>query len=75
MSKSEDDYVERFADLMEDAEGDGVDAMNILMNYLLAYVEAVTEGEQDKGVIWQLEDLELVISIEPVSEQNVARLH
>lgn len=72
---SEADYIERFSDLMEDAESDGVDAINILMNYLMAYVEAVTEGEKESGLIWQLEDRELVISIEPASEENAARLH
>lgn len=75
MSATEDEYVTRFADLMEDAEGAGVDAINILMNYLMAYVEAVTEGEEETGLIWQLEDRELVISIEPASEANTARLH
>ncbi|ELY3414413.1 hypothetical protein SMW93_003626 [Cronobacter sakazakii] len=62
---AEYEYVERFADLMEDMQGDGVDAMNILMNYLMGFVEQMTEGDEDKGLIWQLEDKELIITIEP----------
>ncbi|ELY3709270.1 hypothetical protein [Cronobacter sakazakii] len=33
------------------------------------------DGEEDKGLIWQLEDKELVITIEPVDGTNTARLH
>ncbi|EPT7016821.1 hypothetical protein ACVR2M_004303 [Cronobacter sakazakii] len=51
-----------------------MDAMNILMNYLMGFVEQATEGDEDKGLIWQIEDKELVITIEPV-ETNTARLH
>ncbi|WP_255642631.1 hypothetical protein [Enterobacter cloacae complex sp. 2021EL-01169] len=39
---AEEDYIERFSDLMEDAESEGVDGINIMMNYLMAYVEAMT---------------------------------
>ncbi|MDT3650526.1 hypothetical protein [Cronobacter sakazakii] len=39
---SEYEYAERFADLMEDMQGDGVDAMNILMNYLMGFVEQMS---------------------------------
>ncbi|MDQ9182483.1 hypothetical protein QBS63_10760 [Cronobacter sakazakii] len=39
---NEYEYAERFADLMEDMQGDGVDAMNILMNYLMGFVEQAT---------------------------------
>lgn len=60
---------------MEDMQGDGVDAMNILMNYLMGFVEQMSEGEEDKGLTWQLEDKELVITIEPVYGTNTARLH
>ncbi|EOW6695989.1 hypothetical protein ACOZZY_000309 [Cronobacter sakazakii] len=60
---------------MEDMQGDGVDAMNILMNYLMVFVEQMSEGEEDKSLIWQLEDKELVITIEPVDGTNIARLH
>ncbi|MDK1098237.1 hypothetical protein QMT15_02135 [Cronobacter sakazakii] len=56
-------------------QGDGVDAMNILMNYLMGFVEQMSEGEEDKGLTWQLEDKELVITIEPVYGTNTARLH
>ncbi|EOB9989574.1 hypothetical protein ACI0YF_001793 [Cronobacter sakazakii] len=72
---NEYEYAERFADLMEDMQGDGVDAMNILMNYLMGFVEQATEGDEDKGLIWQLEDKKLVITIEPVDGTNTARLH
>ncbi|WP_105693503.1 hypothetical protein [Cronobacter dublinensis] len=72
---NEYEYAERFADLMEDMQGDGVDAMNILMNYLMGFVEQATEGDGDKGLIWQLEDKELVITIETVDGTNTARLH
>ncbi len=34
----------------------------------------MSEGEEDKGITWQLEDKELVITIEP-AETNTARLH
>ncbi|EPR9075823.1 hypothetical protein ACU9CM_000602 [Cronobacter sakazakii] len=47
---NEYEYAERFADLMEDMQGDGVDAMNILMNYLMGFVEQMSEGEEDKGL-------------------------
>lgn len=33
---AEEDYIERFSDLMEDAESEGVDSINIMMNYLMA---------------------------------------
>ncbi|WP_243757392.1 hypothetical protein [Cronobacter sakazakii] len=52
-----------------------MDAMNILMNYLMGFVEQMNEGEEDKGLIWQIEDKELVITIEPVDGTNTARLH
>lgn len=70
---AEEDYIERFSDLMEGAESEGVDSINIMMNYLMDYVEAMTEDEEEQGIIWQLGDKDLVISIEQ-SEQN-ARLH
>ncbi|EAZ5606660.1 hypothetical protein MJ273_001904 [Salmonella enterica] len=69
---AEEDYIERFSDLMEDAESEGVDGINIMMNYLMAYVEAMTE-EEEQGIIWQLGDKDLVISIEPA--EQTARLH
>ncbi|EPE9477451.1 hypothetical protein ACSOR2_004032 [Escherichia coli] len=70
---AEEDYIERFSDLMEDAESEGVDGINIMMNYLMAYVEAMTGGEEDQGIIWQLGDKDLVISIEPA--EQAARFH
>lgn len=70
---AEEDFIERFSDLMEDAESEGVDGINIMMNYLMAYVEAVTEDEEEQGVIWKLGDKDLVISIEPA--EQTARLH
>ena len=70
---AEEDYIERFSDLMEDAEGEGVDGINIMMNYLMAYVEAMTEDEEEQGIIWQLGDKDLVISIE--TAEQTARLH
>jgi len=70
---AEEDYIERFSDLMEDAESEGVDSINIMMNYLMAYVEAMTEDEEEQGIIWQLGDKDLVISIEPAEHE--ARLH
>ncbi|EGL71141.1 hypothetical protein CSE899_19484, partial [Cronobacter sakazakii E899] len=39
---AEYEYAERFADIMEDMQGDGVDAMNILMNYLMGFVEQMS---------------------------------
>lgn len=70
---AEEDYIERFSDLMEDAESEGVDGINIMMNYLMAYVETMTEDEEEQGIIWQLGDKDLVISIEPA--EHAARLH
>ena len=70
---AEEDYIERFSDPMEDAESEGVDGINIMMNYLMAYVEAMTEDEEEQGIIWQLGDKDLVISIEPAEHE--ARLH
>lgn len=70
---AEEDYIERFSDFMEDAESEGVDGINIMMNYLMAYVEAMTEDEEEQGIIWQLGDKDLVISIEPA--EQTARLH
>ena len=70
---AEEDYIERFSDLMEDTESEGVDGINIMMNYLMAYVEAMTEDEEGQVIIWQLGDKDLVISIEPAEHE--ARLH
>ncbi|EMT5580106.1 hypothetical protein WMR29_001215 [Enterobacter hormaechei subsp. hoffmannii] len=70
---AEEDYIERFSDLMKDAESEGVDGINIMMNYLMAYVEAMTEDEEEQGIIWQLGDKDLVISIEPA--EQTARFH
>lgn len=70
---AEEDYIERFSDLMEDAESEGVGGINIMMNYLMAYVEAMTEDEEEQGIIWQLGDKDLVISIEPA--EQTARFH
>lgn len=67
---AEEDYIERFSDLMEDAESEGVDGINIMMNYLMAYVEAMTGDEEEQGIIWQLGDKDLVISIEQQSKRR-----
>ncbi|EOL9006626.1 hypothetical protein ACOZ3Q_000605 [Cronobacter sakazakii] len=72
---AEYECAERFADLMEDMQGDGVDAMSVLTNYLMGFVEQMSEGEAGKGLIWQMEDKELVITLEPVDGTNTARLH
>lgn len=72
---AEEYYIERFSDLMEDAESEGVDGINIMMNYLMAYVEAMTGGEEEQGIIWQLGDKDLVISIEPAEQATKFHRH
>lgn len=43
MSSLDDEYADRLSDLLEDMEGDGVDGINIMMNYLMAYVVSTTD--------------------------------
>ncbi|SPW12850.1 Uncharacterised protein [Cronobacter sakazakii] len=46
---NEYEYAERFADLMERHAGRRRGRVNILMNYLMGFVEQATEGDEDKG--------------------------
>lgn len=39
MSSLDDDYADRLADLLEDMEGDGVDSVGMIMNWVAGYVQ------------------------------------
>lgn len=44
MSSLDDDYADRLADLLEDMEGDGVDSVGMIMNWVAGYVQGRMEG-------------------------------
>lgn len=79
MSTAEDDYRERLEDLFDDMESDGVDATRMLMSAVASHVEGALEAEGGDAYMYQFEDMNLIIIIQPpddVQEQTTSnRVH
>lgn len=79
MSTADDDYRERLEDLFDDMESDGVDATRMLMSAVASYVEGALEAEGGDAYMYQFEDMNLIIIIQPPDdvpeETTAARLH
>lgn len=75
MSSLDDDYADRLAGLLEDMEGDGVDPVGIMMNWVAGYVKGKLESEQGDCYVYQFEDEDMVIQLVESEETNTARLH
>lgn len=65
MSSLDDDYQERLEDLFDDMESDGVDSAQMLMSAVASYVEGALEAEGGDAYMYQFEDMNLIIIIQP----------
>ncbi|EMF5696153.1 hypothetical protein V3954_004623 [Enterobacter roggenkampii] len=75
MSSLDDDYADRLADLLEDMEGDGVDSVGMIMNWVAGYVQGRMEGNGAEAYMYQLEDADMIIQLQETEAQPAARLH
>lgn len=75
MSKLDDDYADRLADLLEDMEGDGVDSVGMIMNWVAGYVQGKMEGNCAEAYMYQFEDADMIIQLKEPEETTEARLH
>lgn len=72
---SYDDYADRLADLLEDMEGDGVDSVGMIMNWVAGYVQRKMEGNGAEAYTYQFEDADMIIQLQEPEETTAARLH
>lgn len=75
MSNLDDDYADRLADLLEDMEGDGVDSVGMIMNWVRGYAEGRMEVEGAGCYVCQFEDDEMVIQIVESEQITSDRVH
>ncbi|MBV8045105.1 hypothetical protein [Pluralibacter sp.] len=75
MSSLDDDYADRLADLLEDMEGDGVDSVGMIMNWVAGYVQGRMEGNGAEAYMYQFEDADMIIQITDSEETTAVRLH
>lgn len=70
-------YTEKLQKLFDEMTEVGGDPINMVMSWVSGYVEAVTEGEQETGLIWRFEDVDMVICLEPISDESepTSRVH
>lgn len=71
----DDDYADRLADLLEDMEGDGVDSVGMIMNWVAGYVQGKMEGNGAEAYMYQFEDADMIIQLQEPEETTAARLH
>jgi hypothetical protein len=74
-SSLDDDYADRLADLLEDMEGDGVDSVGMMMNWVAGYVQGTLEREQGDCYVYQFEGEDMVIQLVENDEPAAARMH
>ncbi|KZR10472.1 hypothetical protein ACU61D_11375 [Klebsiella aerogenes] len=75
MSSVDDEYADRLADLLEDMEGDGVDSVGMIMNWVAGFVQGRLEGQEASAYMYQFEDVDMIIQLQEPEETTVARLH
>ncbi len=75
MSNSDDEYADRLADLLEDMEGDGVDSVGMIMNWVAGFVQGRLEGQESSAYMYQFEDVDMIIQLQEPEETTAARLH
>ncbi|MFI2962626.1 hypothetical protein ACH68I_12180 [Klebsiella aerogenes] len=75
MSSVDDEYADRLADLLEDMEGDGVDSVGMIMNWVAGFVQGRLEGQEDSAYMYQFEDVDMIIQLQEPEETIAARLH
>ncbi|MEQ9888860.1 hypothetical protein ABRP55_20265 [Pectobacterium zantedeschiae] len=70
-------YTEKLQKLFDEMSDAGGDPINMVMSWVSGYVEAITEGEQETRLVWGFEDVDMVISLEPISDESepAARVH
>ncbi|MBC3250472.1 hypothetical protein [Serratia fonticola] len=70
-------YADKLQELCEEMRAAGGDPENMIMSWVSGYVQAATEDDPEVGLIWQFEDVAMVISLEPVDEdiEPGARVH
>lgn len=75
MSSLDDDYADRLADRLEDMEGDGVDAVQMMMSWMYGFVQGRLEGHEGLAYMYQFEDADMIIQLQEPEETTAARLH
>ncbi|HFK5702813.1 TPA: hypothetical protein ACG0A7_002552 [Enterobacter roggenkampii] len=75
MSSLDDDYADRLADLLEDMEGDGVDSVGMIMNWVAGYVQGKIEVNGAEAYMYKFEDADMIIQLQEPEETTAARLH
>lgn len=75
MSNLDDDYADRLADLLEDMEGDGVDAVQMMMSWMYGFVQGRLEGHEGQAYMYQFEDADMIIQLQEPEETTAARVH
>lgn len=71
MSESIDSkYADKLQELCEEMRAAGGDPENMIMSWVSGYVLAATENDPETGLIWEFEDVAMVISLEPVDEDS-----
>lgn len=75
MSSVDDEYAGRLADLLEDMEGDGVDSVGMIMNWVAGFVQGRLEGQEASAYMFQFEDVDMIIQLQEPEEITPARLH
>lgn len=62
-------YADKLQALCEEMRGAGGDPENMIMSWVSGYVLAATEDDPETGLIWEFEDVAMVISLEPVDAE------
>ncbi|MDK6931693.1 hypothetical protein ACPUGQ_10120 [Klebsiella aerogenes] len=75
MSSVDDEYADRLADLLEDMEGDGVDSVGMIMNWVAGVVQGRLEGQEASAYMFQFDDFDMIIQLQEPEEITPARLH
>lgn len=75
MSSVDDEYADRLADLLEDMEGDGVDSVGMIMNWVAGFVQGRLEGQEASAYMFQFDDFDMIIQLREPEEITPSRLH
>lgn len=71
----DDDYADKLADLLEDMEGDGVDSVGMIMNWVRGYAEGQMEANFADCYICQFDDMDMVIQVVDPELTTSERVH
>ncbi|MCB8448198.1 hypothetical protein [Klebsiella aerogenes] len=75
MSSVDDEYADRLADLLKDMEGDGVDSVGMIMNWVAGFVQGRLEGQEASAYMFQFDDFDMITQLLEPEEITPARLH